>query len=129
MATTPATILTAELGAVRRAVNVLELRRAVELALMELQGIHQMTRSDIAALAVRASDAAITVGGSPFSWRNTTKRPAEVSVAGGTVTTIEKSYDGSNWRDTGLTAGIFSVPNETYIRVTYAVAPTMRLLQ
>lgn len=46
-------------------------------------------------------------------------------VAGGTVSLVEFSRDGTNFYDTGAVAGMFPINASDQLRVTYTVAPTM----
>lgn len=127
--------MVAELAALERAQGTEAVRRAVLAALKSMQRMHQIGRDDIGTLEERMgrtdhrSDTAITPEASPYSYQNTTPTEAQVSVSGGTISAIQQSYDASNWRATGMTAGMFNVPPMTYLKVTYTVVPTMRLLQ
>jgi hypothetical protein len=68
--------------------------------------------------------AAIAITASPFVYRNLNGYQEKVTVVGGTVTTIEISNDGATYYDTGALAGMFTLDNGQYLRVTYAVVPT-----
>lgn len=76
----------------------------------------------------------ITPGASPYSWQNTKLQQALVQVSGGTVSKIELSTNPTNdaWYDitaiSGATAGLFLVPPDLTLKVTYTVAPTMNYL-
>lgn len=70
----------------------------------------------------------ITVPASTVAYRNTLAVDASVIVSGGTVTDIEFSRNNSTWYTTGTIAGMFHLSPNDYIRVTYAVAPTMTLI-
>lgn len=67
----------------------------------------------------------ITPGASPYAYQNPTSWDQNVVVKGGTVTKIEYSRDDSTYYDVGVTAGMFVVFPGDFLRVTYAVAPTM----
>ena len=64
-----------------------------------------------------------TTGTSPYEY-SAVKRGSMI-VAGGTVSLIEFSRDGTNYFDVGVTAGMFSLNASDRLRVTYAVAPDM----
>lgn len=70
---------------------------------------------------------AITVGASVFTYQNTLRQnhAATIIVKGGTVTLIEFSRDNVTFYDYGVIAGAFYLDYLDYIRVTYAVVPTM----
>jgi hypothetical protein len=63
---------------------------------------------------------AITVGASPFTFVNTQSYGVNVTVSGGTVSAIAV-----NGQTTGATSGTFYLAPNSYITVTYSVAPTM----
>lgn len=69
------------------------------------------------------AEAAVTLTGSPFTY--SAPRGGFVIVNGGTVTAIEFSRDGTNFYNTGETAGVFPVCAVDRLRITYAVAPTV----
>ena len=67
----------------------------------------------------------ITPGGSPFAWQNPESTPVIVLISVGTVTLIEWSADGVTYYVVGLIGGPVRLNPRQYVRVTYAVAPTM----
>lgn len=67
----------------------------------------------------------IVPSGSPFVYQNLDGYDEDIITSGGTVTNIEFSRDGATYYTTGLIAGIVNLSPNDYIRVTYAVAPTM----
>lgn len=70
---------------------------------------------------------AITVTGSPFTYRNTSLYNRNVLVQGGTVSLIEYSVDNTTFYTVGiLTDNMYFVPVGSRLRVTYTVAPTMQ---
>ena len=71
---------------------------------------------------------AIAVGASLFSWQNTFQVPVTISIAGGAVTGIAISNNGTVWTNTGLTAGVVSLHQNDWVRVGYSVTPTMTLI-
>jgi len=76
-----------------------------------------------------AAPAAETLAGSPHAYQNNGVRPKFVIVQGGTVTSVDLSHNGSAWVDAGATAGGFVVATTHYLRVTYAVAPTVTVFE
>lgn len=68
---------------------------------------------------------AITPTASPFVWRNTSQRMASVFVSVGTVSSIEWSRNGTDFTVVGVVAGQVLLDPGDYIRITYAVAPTV----
>lgn len=69
----------------------------------------------------------VTVGASPFVWQNTSGSPITLVLSGGNVSLIEMSRDNSTYYGIGLIAGAIRVAAGDYIRVTYLVAPTIKL--
>lgn len=69
----------------------------------------------------------ITPTGSPMTIQNTNGVLSAIVVAGGTVSLIEYSRDGSSWYPAGLVAGMFALASNDYLKVTYAIAPTTLL--
>jgi len=103
-------------------------------ATSDLQGgsanqYYHLTASEYANVNIRKLDAmsTLTPGGSPYSYTNATDNDKEVIVRGGTVSLIEHGRGGS-YESVGVTAGIFHVSPGDVLRVTYTVAPTMRLV-
>lgn len=62
----------------------------------------------------------IVVGTSPYTFVNTQSYGVEVTVSGGTVSVIAV-----NGQTTGATSGTFYLAPNSYITVTYSVAPAM----
>ena len=69
------------------------------------------------------ASSAVSIGASPFVFQSTV--PGNITVTAGTVSLIEISRDGVTFFATGLLAGMFFLCPGDFIRVTYAVAPTM----
>lgn len=67
----------------------------------------------------------LAVGTSPYDLFNTTYDPVTFVIAGGTVSAITYSRDGSTFDATGETAGFFVVQPGDRLRITYTVAPTV----
>lgn len=65
----------------------------------------------------------VTPTGSAYTY-SATKRGSMI-IAGGTVTLVEFTRDGTNFFDCGATAGMFYLNASDQLRVTYAVAPDM----
>ena len=76
----------------------------------------------LALLLATAPLAAVTVGGSPFTY--IAPDNGKVVVQGGTVSSIELGRRGS-FVTTGVTAGVVPVARGDQVRVTYTVLPTM----
>ena len=71
---------------------------------------------------------AVVVGASPFTLQNTTGRPVDIIVTGGTVSAIAFSRDNVTFYGVGSVAGVFWLSPYDYLRVTYTVAPTITLV-
>lgn len=72
---------------------------------------------------------AITVGASPFTYRNTSGFPASILVNGGVVSSIQWSRDNVTYYSVGgATGGDFDLAPNDYLKVTYTGAPTMTLI-
>lgn len=69
---------------------------------------------------IQPTPPAITVGASPFTFVNTQAYGVNVTVTGGTVTSIAV-----NGQATGATSGTFFLAPNSFITVTYTGAPTM----
>lgn len=65
----------------------------------------------------------VTITASPFTYAPT--RKGTFFVAGGTVSLVRFSRDGTTYYDTGATAGPFPLNAADRIEVTYSVAPTL----
>lgn len=71
-----------------------------------------------------------TLGASPYVYEYRGTNGADLVVTGGTVTAIELSRDlGTTWLNLGITQGIFTVSPHDWVRFTYAVLPTLTLVQ
>lgn len=67
----------------------------------------------------------ITVDVSPFVYKASIS-PGTVLVTGGTVSAIELSRDGgTTYYNVGITSGPVRILSDDWLRVTYAVLPTM----
>lgn len=66
---------------------------------------------------------AVTLTASPMSYTAVIRGQAH--IAGGTVSLVEFSRDGTNWYNTGITAGFVEMDTRDLLRVTYSVAPTI----
>jgi len=105
------------------AVNKLQsLVQAVSGVANSLSNAAQLTPSYAVAVS------GITVGVSPFSYKNAGKSNVDIIVDGGTVSAIAYSRDGTNFFTTGLTAGMFSLSPGDTLKVTYSATPTMTLV-
>lgn len=78
--------------------------------------------------ATNSAPTSISPTGSPFVYTNNTGRTICVLTSGGTVTTIEHSYNASVWLVVGLLAGWTCLRPGDSLRVTYTVAPTMNYI-
>lgn len=88
---------------------------------------YHLTAAQLATVNYRSSAAPsnITVTASAFKYQNTEVFDIDVIVSGGTVTVIEFSRDDATYYTIGLIAGMFRLSPSDFLRVTYAVAPTM----
>ena len=67
-----------------------------------------------------------TVGASPWTYPDVAADwPQVVLVQGGTVSQVEYSGDGATFDDAGVVAGMFALPAQARLRVTWAVVPTV----
>jgi hypothetical protein len=66
---------------------------------------------------------ALTVTTSPMTYAAVIR--GQVHIEGGTVSVIEFSRNGTDWYDTGITAGFVQMDKGDRLRVTYSVAPTI----
>ncbi len=73
------------------------------------------------------SFATVTLTGSPFTLTNTGLNEESVIVSGGTVTNIE-FIRSATALTTGQISGIFTLSANDAIRITYSVAPTVRII-
>lgn len=67
----------------------------------------------------------ITLSASPSVVSNVAFVPVTYIVSGGTVSSIEISFDGTTYIQTGQIGGIFAVEPGCSIRITHSVAPTV----
>lgn len=67
------------------------------------------------------NEIAVTLGASPASY--SAVRKGSLIVSGGTVSQIEFTRNGTDYYDTGVTAGMFTLNASDVLRVTYAVIP------
>lgn len=70
---------------------------------------------------------AITPSGSPYSYTNSSTEDVDVIVRAGTVSLVEIGR-GASYESVGAVAGMFRLSPGDILRVTYTVAPTMRLI-
>jgi hypothetical protein len=68
----------------------------------------------------------LTPTASPYILQNTDLTNWNINVQSGTVTSIFLSVDGTTYYDTGVIAGVFPVPQGTYIKITYSSVPNVR---
>lgn len=68
------------------------------------------------------------LSGSPFTYQNNTNADVDVTVQGGSVTTISYSRDGTNWTMVGLLAGMFRLSPSDYLRIAYLTTPTVTVI-
>lgn len=87
---------------------------------------HLVLRRPGSTWKVAPAPAAITVGTSPFSYRNLSGFRQRVIVRGGTVSEVAWSRDNAVFTVVNTTTGVvIEVENGEYVRVTYSAAPTM----
>jgi hypothetical protein len=65
----------------------------------------------------------VTLGASPFAYQAVIR--GQIHVAGGTVSAIALSRDGTTYYSTGQTSGFVQMDARDYVRVTYSVAPVL----
>lgn len=65
------------------------------------------------------------VGGSPFTFQNTTLYRQQATVTGGTVASIQYSRDNSNYFT--LTSNHIVLYPGDYLKITYSVLPTLTI--
>lgn len=71
----------------------------------------------------------VTVGASPFTYQFANGGSASILVNGGTVSLIEWSRDGTTFYKVGTTTdSMYTVSSGDYIRVTYTVIPTVKVV-
>ena len=70
----------------------------------------------------------VTPGASPYTYQNTSGRPGDMIVSGGTVSDIAFSRDDATFYGVGVVSGVFPLSAYDFLRVTYTVAPTMTFI-
>jgi len=70
----------------------------------------------------------VTPGASPYTYQNTSGRPGDMIVSGGTVSAIAFSRDNATFYGVGFVSGVFPLSAYDFLRVTYTVAPTMTFI-
>lgn len=65
----------------------------------------------------------VTPGVSPYDYVAPSK--GTLIVSGGTVSAIEFSRDGTTFFATGQTAGMFTLNQSDFLRISYSVVPTV----
>lgn len=70
----------------------------------------------------------VTPGASPYTYQNTSGRPGDIIVSGGTVSAIAFSRDNATFYGVGAVSGVFPLSAYDFLRVTYTVAPTMTFI-
>lgn len=64
-------------------------------------------------------------GASPYTYTNANAYSEDVMVAGGTVTALDFSRNGTTWYASGLVIGTVRLSPGDKLKVTYTVAPTI----
>lgn len=72
----------------------------------------------------------LVLGASPFVYQNTLLPNHDIHaiVKGGTVNLVEVSRDGVTYYDVGVIAGMIFLSWNDFMRITYAVVPTVTLI-
>lgn len=70
----------------------------------------------------------VTPGASPYTYQNTSGRPGDMIVSGGTVSAIAFSRDNATFYSAGTVSGVFPLSAYDFLRVTYTVSPTMTFI-
>lgn len=70
----------------------------------------------------------VTPGASPYTYQNTSGRPGDMIVSGGTVSAIAFSRNNATFYSVGGVSGVFPLSAYDFLRVTYTVAPTMTFI-
>jgi len=70
----------------------------------------------------------VTPGASPYTYQNTSGRPGDMIVEGGTVSAIAFSRGNATFYGVGIVSGVFPLSEYDFLRVTYIVAPTMTFI-
>lgn len=65
----------------------------------------------------------LTLGASPFTYQAVIR--GQLNVAGGTVSAISLSRDGTTFFTAGITSGFVQMDAGDFARVTYSVAPVL----
>ena len=68
----------------------------------------------------------VTVTASPFTYRSNTSGDLRLAIAGGTMSNIQMSRDGTNYYSMGSSPGQYTLSQNDFIRITYTVAPTIQ---
>ena len=71
---------------------------------------------------------AVTVGGSPFLFQYVGAALANIIIVGAGVTKVEFSRDGTTFFQISVIAGMWTVAQGDYLRVTFGAAPTMTIV-
>lgn len=69
------------------------------------------------------TEEAVDIGASPATYTAIIRGQAH--IAGGNVSLVEFSRDGTTWYDTGLVAGFVDMDKADLLRITYTVIPTV----
>jgi len=67
----------------------------------------------------------LTVGPSPFTYKNELGSPVDVMVSGGGISKLQFTRNGSSFYSTGSFYGMFTLSPGDAIKVFYVAAPTM----
>lgn len=99
---------------------------------VEFNAVGQSCRMRVYAPSLRVVSPAAqptqpTAGASPYTYTNTTGSPVTLYVAGGTVSSIGLSRQGSVLT-TGFTSGAFRLAQNDSLTITYTVIPTLTLV-
>lgn len=70
----------------------------------------------------------ITVGASPFTYKNTTQYAVDVMISGGGISKLLFTRDGTTFYNTGSYYGMFTLSPNDQLKVYYVTAPTMTLI-
>jgi hypothetical protein len=98
---------------------------------VEFNAIGQKARVRVYAPSIRvvsqSQPTQPTAGASPYTYSNTSGSPQMVYIAGGTVSAITISRQGSSLT-TGFISGAFRISQGDSITVTYSVIPTVTIV-
>lgn len=70
----------------------------------------------------------VAVTASPMTWQYVGAAQASLIALGAGVTKVEFSRDNTTYFQVSLVAGMFSVSQGDYLRITYGAAPTLTLV-